>query len=79
MRLKTNLNPDLRSVCFVGYPANSYGYLFYDPSENKVFVARRAVFLEKELISKRTSGSKIDLEEIQDSTDMETELGTDSL
>ena len=67
-----------RCLC-VGYPANSFGYLFYDPRENKVFVSRRGVFLEKEFISKGVSGSRVDLEEIQDATDMETDLGTDSL
>ncbi|KAJ9556430.1 hypothetical protein OSB04_011044 [Centaurea solstitialis] len=63
---------------FVGYPTNSFGYLFYKPLENKVFVARRAWFFERELISKETSGSQIDLEEIQESTNMETDVGTSS-
>ena len=31
-----------------------------------MFVARKTVFLEKEFISKKNSGSKIQLEEIQD-------------
>ena len=73
------LEPRSKKCFFVGYPANSFGYIFYDPSENKVFVSRRGVFLEKELISKSNSGSRVDLEEIQDSTDMETDIGTDSL
>ena len=49
---------------FVGYPKETKGYYFYIPSENKVFVARNGVFLEREFISKRLSGSKIQLEEI---------------
>ncbi|KAK4381455.1 Retrovirus-related Pol polyprotein from transposon TNT 1-94 [Sesamum angolense] len=32
---------------FVGYPKETAGYYFYDPSEQKVFVLRNAVFLEK--------------------------------
>ncbi|KAK4384625.1 hypothetical protein Sango_3042100 [Sesamum angolense] len=32
---------------FVGYPKETVGYYFYDPSEQKVFVLRNAVFLEK--------------------------------
>ncbi|KAL0373403.1 UNVERIFIED_CONTAM: hypothetical protein Sradi_3256000 [Sesamum radiatum] len=32
---------------FVGYPKKTVGYYFYDPSEQKVFVSRNAVFLEK--------------------------------
>ncbi|KAI3746656.1 hypothetical protein L6452_09095 [Arctium lappa] len=43
-----------------------------------MFVARRAVFLEKELMSKEASGSQIDLEEIQESTNMESDIGTSS-
>ncbi|KAJ9557236.1 hypothetical protein OSB04_011850 [Centaurea solstitialis] len=72
------LEPRSERCYFVGYPTNSFGYLFYKPSENKVFVARRAWFLERELISKETSGSQIDLEEIQESTSMETDVGTSS-
>ncbi|KAL0289501.1 UNVERIFIED_CONTAM: Retrovirus-related Pol polyprotein from transposon TNT 1-94 [Sesamum radiatum] len=36
------------SLCrFVGYAKETAGYYFYDPSEQKVFVSRNAVFLEK--------------------------------
>ncbi|KAL0292652.1 UNVERIFIED_CONTAM: hypothetical protein Sradi_6981600 [Sesamum radiatum] len=36
------------SLCrFVGYPKKTVGYYFYDLSEQKVFVSRNAVFLEK--------------------------------
>ncbi|KAJ9545085.1 hypothetical protein OSB04_024792 [Centaurea solstitialis] len=72
------LEPRSERCYFVGYPTNSFGYLFYKPSENKVFVARRAWFLERELVSKETSGSQIDLEEIQESTSTETDVGTSS-
>ncbi|GJU16302.1 putative RNA-directed DNA polymerase [Tanacetum coccineum] len=63
---------------FVGYPKESFGYLFYKPKDNVVFVARRGVFLEREMISKEDSGSKIDLEEIQESVDEEPIVNTDS-
>ena len=49
---------------FMGYPKETKGYYFYNASENKVFVARNGVFLEREFISKRTSGSTVQLEEI---------------
>ncbi|KAL0303283.1 UNVERIFIED_CONTAM: hypothetical protein Sradi_6196400 [Sesamum radiatum] len=40
------------SLCrFVGYPKETAGYYFYDPSEQKVFVSRKAVFLEKKFSS----------------------------
>ncbi|KAL0410984.1 UNVERIFIED_CONTAM: Retrovirus-related Pol polyprotein from transposon RE2 [Sesamum latifolium] len=32
---------------FIGYPKETTGYYFYDPSEKKIFVLRNAVFLEK--------------------------------
>ncbi|KAL0287643.1 UNVERIFIED_CONTAM: Transposon Ty2-GR1 Gag-Pol polyprotein [Sesamum radiatum] len=36
------------SLCrFVGYPKETVGYYFYDPTEQKVFVLRNVVFLEK--------------------------------
>ena len=41
-----------------------------------VFVARRGVFRERELISKEDSGSAIDLEEIQESSDEGTSDNT---
>ncbi|GJY19713.1 putative RNA-directed DNA polymerase [Tanacetum coccineum] len=63
---------------FVGYPEESSGYLFYKPKDNVVFVARRGVFLEREMISKEDSRSKIDLEEIQESADEELIVNTDT-
>ncbi|KAL0378782.1 UNVERIFIED_CONTAM: hypothetical protein Sradi_3183700 [Sesamum radiatum] len=36
------------SLCrFVGYPKETVGYYFYDPSKQMVFVSRNAVFLKK--------------------------------
>ena len=49
---------------FLGYPKETKGYYFYILSENKVFVARNGVFLEREFISKRVSGSKTSLEKV---------------
>ncbi|GJZ79023.1 retrotransposon protein, putative, ty1-copia subclass [Tanacetum coccineum] len=63
---------------FVGYPKESFGYLFYKPKDNVVFVARRGVFLEREMISKEDSGSKIDLEEIQEPAYEEPIVNTDT-
>jgi hypothetical protein len=50
----------------VGYPRETKGYYFYNKAEGKVFVARNGVFLEKEFLSKGLSGSKVQLEEIQE-------------
>ena len=60
------LGPKSNKCKFVGYPKTTMGYQFYHPSENKVFVARTTVFLEREFISKGNSGRVIDLDEIQE-------------
>ncbi|GKE38270.1 hypothetical protein Tco_1461675 [Tanacetum coccineum] len=41
-------------------------YSFYNPSENKLFVARNAEFFENDLIDLKASGSVKDLELIQE-------------
>ncbi|GJU52561.1 hypothetical protein Tco_1226275 [Tanacetum coccineum] len=46
--------------------------------DNVVFVARRGVFLDREMISKEDNGSKIDLEEIQESADEELIVNTNT-
>ncbi|KAL0402133.1 UNVERIFIED_CONTAM: hypothetical protein Slati_4243200 [Sesamum latifolium] len=40
------------SLCrFIGYPKKTAGYYFYDPSEQKIFVSRNAVFLKKDFLA----------------------------
>jgi hypothetical protein len=41
---------------------------FYNKAEYKMFVARNGIFMEKEFLSKGVSGSKVQLEEIQETT-----------
>ena len=60
------LGPKSDKCIFVGYPKETKGYYFYNPTENIVFVARTGVFLEREFVSKGTSGRKVELEEIQE-------------
>ena len=62
------LEPRSDKCIFVGYPKETKGYNFYKPDENKVYVARRGVFLEDEYLSKADSGSKVYLEEIPEDT-----------
>ena len=50
---------------FVGYPKETKGYYFYHPSEQKLFVGLRAIFLEKEFLGEGTVASKVDFGEIQ--------------
>ena len=51
---------------FVGYPKDSIGYLFYYPTEQKIFISRHATFMENEFIIQKGSGRKIELGEVQD-------------
>jgi hypothetical protein len=60
------LTPKSDKCFFVGYPRETKGYYFYNKAEDKVFVAHNSVFLEKEFLSKGVSGSKVQLEEIQE-------------
>ena len=36
-----------KKCLFVGYPKETRGYYFYNPSKQKVFVSKHATFLEK--------------------------------
>ena len=65
-QISDKLAPKSDKCLFIGYPKETKGYYFYNASENKVFVARNGVFLEREFIFKGTSGSTMQLEEIQD-------------
>ena len=55
-----------KKYLFMGYPKETLGYYFYNSLEQKVFVARIAVFLEKEFLLKKASGSKIELDEVHE-------------
>ncbi|KAJ8749917.1 hypothetical protein K2173_013832 [Erythroxylum novogranatense] len=59
---------------FVGYPKESFGYQFYHPLEQKVFVSRHAIFLEREFILKECSGSNVELRE-SDQDDSRSQSG----
>ena len=49
---------------WVGYPKESIGCCFYNPTQQRVFVSRHAMFLEKEFIQ-GGSGTSVELEEVQ--------------
>ena len=50
----------------MGYPKQTYGYKFYHPDDQKVFVARTAIFLEDEFFLEGTGKRTIELKEICD-------------
>jgi hypothetical protein len=60
--------PKSENDFFVGYLRETKGYYFYNKEEDRVFIARNDVFLEKEFLSKGVSGSNVQLEEIQKTT-----------
>jgi hypothetical protein len=64
--MSDKLTPKPGKCFFVGYPRETKGYYFYNKAEGKVFVARNGIFMEKEFLSKGVSGSKVQLEEIQE-------------
>ncbi|KAK8676280.1 hypothetical protein V6N13_034331 [Hibiscus sabdariffa] len=61
--MSTKLEPKSENCTFVGYPKETKGYYFYN--ENKVFVARTGVFLEKEFLSNKEKCRNIELKEVQ--------------
>ncbi|GJW84817.1 retrotransposon protein, putative, ty1-copia subclass [Tanacetum coccineum] len=60
------LEPRSFKCIFIGYPKETMGYSFYNPSENKVFVARNAELFKSNLIDQEASGSLKDPEIIQE-------------
>lgn len=67
--ISDKLAPKSDKCFFVGDPKETKGYYFYNRAENKVFVARDAFFLEKDLLSKIKSGRKIELDEVLEPLD----------
>ena len=51
---------------FVGYLKETMGYQFYNTLEQRLFVSKHVVFLEKEFLLREDSGSKVELSEVQD-------------
>ncbi|KAJ9545830.1 hypothetical protein OSB04_025537 [Centaurea solstitialis] len=51
---------------FVGYPKTTVGYYFYNPKENKVFVARIGKFLEEKFLSSGNTREDVDLQVVDE-------------
>ena len=55
----------ISEVCYlIGYPKGTFGWYFYDPREQKVFVSTNAIFLEDDYIMNHEPKGRIDLSEI---------------
>jgi hypothetical protein len=62
--MSDKLTPKSGKWFFAGYLRENKEYYFYNKAEDKVFVTRNDVFMEKEFLSKEVSGSEVHLEEI---------------
>ncbi|KAJ9566124.1 hypothetical protein OSB04_002090 [Centaurea solstitialis] len=60
------LKPKSDKCFFVGYPKTTVGYHFYNPTENKVFVARNGEFLEDKFLSTENTRNDVDLQEVEE-------------
>ncbi|KAK8701481.1 hypothetical protein V6N13_019868 [Hibiscus sabdariffa] len=64
-QMSTKLEPKSHKCTFLGYPKETKGYYFYNHKENKMFVVRTGVFLEKDFLSSKEDRRNIELEEVQ--------------
>ncbi|KAJ9551099.1 hypothetical protein OSB04_015144 [Centaurea solstitialis] len=60
------LKPKSDKCFFVGYPKTTVGYYFYNPEENKVFVARNGKFLEGKFLSLENTRKDVDLQVVDE-------------
>ncbi|KAJ9552766.1 hypothetical protein OSB04_016811 [Centaurea solstitialis] len=60
------LRPKSDKCFFVGYAKTTVGYYFYNPEENKVFVARNGKFLEEKFLSLENTRKDVDLQVVDE-------------
>ncbi|KAJ9564759.1 hypothetical protein OSB04_000725 [Centaurea solstitialis] len=66
------LIPKSDKCFFVGYPKTTVGYYFYNPEENKVFVARNGKFLEEKFLSTGNTREDVDLQIVDEDNTVPT-------
>ena len=59
------LAPKTEKCLFVGYPKETKGYYFYNPSENKVLLLVKLFSWRKSLFPRRTVGVKYNLKKFK--------------
>ena len=64
--VSNKLEVKFNKCLFVGYPKEMIGYQFYNTLEQKFFVSKHDVFLEKEFLLREDSRRKVELGEVQD-------------
>ncbi|KAJ9567480.1 hypothetical protein OSB04_003446 [Centaurea solstitialis] len=60
------LKPKSDKCFFVGYLKTTVGYYFYNPEENKVFVARNGKFLEEKFLSSGNTREDVDVQVVDE-------------
>ncbi|KAJ9566373.1 hypothetical protein OSB04_002339 [Centaurea solstitialis] len=73
------LKPKSDKCFFVGYPRTTVGYYFYNPEENKVFVARNGKFLEEKFLSSGNTRKDVDLQNVEPQSEPIEEVQTQDL
>ena len=56
--ISNKLEAKFDKCLFVGYPKEMIGYQFYNTLEQRLFVSKHVVFLEKEFLLREDGGSK---------------------
>ncbi|KAJ9562043.1 hypothetical protein OSB04_007203 [Centaurea solstitialis] len=70
------LKPKSDKCFFVGYPKTTVGYYFYNPTENKVFIARNGEFLEDKFLGTENTRNDVDLQPVAQQEHVEAQPET---
>ena len=65
-KISDKLDDKSDKCLFLGYSKETIGYQFYNTLEQRLFVSKHVVFLEKEFLLREDSRSKVELSEVQD-------------
>ena len=72
-QMSTKLEPKSHKCILLAIPKKTEGYYFFNPQENKMFVAQTGVFLEKEFLPEKDTRN-IELREVQQQQPVEPEV-----
>ena len=63
--IANKLGPKSEKYYFVGYSKETKGYYFYNPTQNKMFVALNCVFQEREFFQREIVGVRYNLKKFE--------------